>query len=88
MKASAPGPPACRLFQRKLTAADFDEDYDEDFWDVVDAEWACGIFNDDGGDEEQGGDMEQGPGGAIVEQGPGGGGRHPRLLLRNYVPIT
>ena len=66
VKASAPGPPVCRLFQRKLTAADFDEDYDEDFWDEADAEWACGIFNDDGGDEEQGGDMEQGPGGARI----------------------
>ena len=48
-----------RLFERKLAAAGFYEDSDEDFWDEADAEWACGICNDDGGDEEQGGDVEQ-----------------------------
>ena len=47
------------LFERKLTAADFYEDSDEGFWDEVDADWACGICNDDGGDGEQGGDVEQ-----------------------------
>ena len=38
-----------------MTAADPGEGYDEGSWDEVDAEWACDTFNDDGGDEEQGG---------------------------------
>ena len=61
---------AKKVFDRKLTAADFYEDSDEDFWDAVDAEWACDICNDDGGGEEQGGDVEQDDDG--VGQGPGG----------------
>ena len=74
VKTAASGPLVSRLFQlqRKLTAADFDEDSDEDFWDEVDAEWACDICNDDGGGEEQGGDVEQDGDGARDGQGPGG----------------